>query len=349
MIGSRFLASFLAATVLQVTLPNVVAAQTTQASADEGAKARELFRQGAAAMKDGKFPEARKALLQVWTIRQSYDVAAVLGQAELELKAYRDAAEHLDFALKNLAPRESAETLANIKNGLATAKQHIAEVRLTVNEPNARITIDNTDAGVSPLSGSLYVAPGQHIIQAHLDTDRIAKQTIQASSGSTYTVELTVPPPPVSGPSAPGSGLGAAAPAPKQPADRIDTGPSLTPVFIGGGLAVVGAALGIGYRISASSHYDDLQTLKEKNGADGCKNGTALPADCSAQQTAADSVDSRRNISTVSFVVAGAAAVGTALYWFWPRSSAERAAAANFVVSGAPAPHGGSIVLSGSF
>ena len=96
MIRSQFLAPLLTACALQLALPTTATAQTTQASADETARARELFRQGAAAMKDGKFQDARKALLQVWTLRHSYDVAAVLGQAELELKAYRDAAEHLD-------------------------------------------------------------------------------------------------------------------------------------------------------------------------------------------------------------------------------------------------------------
>jgi hypothetical protein len=348
MIRSRLLAPLLTACALQLALPNTVAAQTTQASADETARARELFRQGAAAMKDGKFQEARKALLQVWTFRQSYDVAAVLGQAELELKAYRDAAEHLDFALRNLAPRESAETLANIKNGLATAKQHVAEIRLTVNEPNSRITIDGTEAGVSPLSGSLYVDPGEHLFQARLDTDRVAKQTIQASSGSTYTIELTVPPPPLTGPSAPGSGLGAP-PAPAPPVDSTGNQPSIVPLIVGGSIVAISAGLGIGYRIAAASKKDELETLKSTNGRDACAT-EASGVDCSAQRDAVRSVDARRNVSTASFVVAGAALVGTAVYWFWPRSHAERAAKrSNFIVTGAPTAHGGSMFLSGSF
>jgi len=186
------------------------------------------------------------------------------------------------------------------------------------------------------------------MIEARLGTDRVARQAIQAAAGSAYTVELTVPPPPVSGPSSPASGLGA--PPPAEPDDGSDAGPSLTPVFVGGGIALAGAALGIGFRVSAASKEDEVTVLQQRNGRDGCKTGTASAADCEAVKGAADSVDSRRNISTVSFVVAGAALVGTTVYWFWPRSPSERnARRSNLLVSGAPAANGGSVFVSGSF
>jgi hypothetical protein len=210
-------------------------------------------------------------------------------------------------------------------------------------------TQDGTEAGVSPLGGSLYVAPGEHIIQAHLDTDRVAKQTIQATSGSTYTIELTVPPPPLTGPSAPGSGLGAP-PAPTPPVDSSENRPSIVPLIVGGSIVAIGAGLGIGYRIAAASKKDEAQTLKQAVGNSGCKTGVAATSDCEAAHDAAQSVDARRDISTAGFVIAGAALVGTAVYWFWPRSQSERAAGkSHFIVTGAPTAHGGSMFLSGSF
>jgi hypothetical protein len=122
-------------------------------------------------------------------------------------------------------------------------------------------------------------------------------------------------------------------------------------VIVGGSIVLIGAGLGIGYRVSASSKNDDLHALQEKNGSNGCNDGSAAPTDCDAAKDAGESVDSRRNISTASFVVAGAALVGTAVYWFWPRSSTATAAGGGrtFSVSGAPAHHGGSLFVSGSF
>jgi hypothetical protein len=330
-----------------VALPSPARGQTSQIVTEENARARELFRRGAAAMKDGKYADARKILLEAWSLRRTYDVASVLGQAELELKLYRDAAEHLDFALKNFAPRESAETLEKVKTGLQTAKLHVAELRISVNEPNAQIWLDGQQVGTSPLLSSLFVATGPHTIEARLDVDRVARQTVDAASGSAYTLDLVLAERPVAGPS---SGL-ESSPPPMALRDRPSDSPSLVPVFVSGGLFVAGLAVGIGYRVAAASSHDELEALQAKTGRDGCSTGSAAFANCEAQREAGESVDSRRNVSTAGFFVAGAAAVGTAVYWFWPRSAASAGAShkPRFLVSGAPAPGGGSVVVVGSF
>ncbi len=350
MTRNRSLASVSLIALSLAISPALARAQTAPTTEnDESARARTLFRQGAAAMKDGKYPEARKALLEAWNLRHTYDVAAILGQAELELKLYRDAAEHLDFAMKNLAPRESAETLDKIKSGLQTARLQVAELRISISEPNAKVTVDGQEIGTSPLPGSVFVTSGSCKIEARLGDDRIASQTVQASMGNAYNVELSIPQPK---PSAPPTSLAEVTQPVATPDAGADTSPSLVPVIIGGSLFVAGAAMGIGYRVAASSSKDDLDALRAQNGADGCSTGAASPADCAAQQSAAEDVDSRRNLSTVGFVVAGAAAVGTAIYWFWPRSSSAAASARRdqkFLLSGGPTRGGGSLILSGSF
>ncbi len=348
MMQKHSLIAFAVAATLMGVLPTSAHAQSaTPASAtEENAQARALFRQGATAMKDGKYAEARKYLLQAWALRRTYDVAAVLGQVELELRMYRDAAEHLDFAIRNLAPRESAETLDKIKEGLQTAKRQIAEIRLSASEPGAELLMDGERVGSAPLDRSLFADVGPHMLEARLGSDRIAKQIVEAASGSAYTVELVVP---EVQPRVPESGLAQPGPTPLPQTDgSAPSSRSLVPVYIGGGLTVAGLALGVGYRLSTASNQDDLDRLREKNGESGCADSGA--ADCDAQRGAAERVDSRRNISTVSFVVAGAAAVATAVYWFWPRARSSDAAQHRRVfVGGSPAPGGGSVVLFGSF
>src|SRR5690606_16252779 len=120
----------------------------------------------------------------------------------------------------------------------------------------------------------------------------------------------------------PSSGLGSPPP-PAEEVDPVGRSPSLVPVFVGGGLLVAGLAVGVGYRVAAGASKDDLESLQRKTGRDGCKTGTAAAGDCEAQRDAGENVDTRRNLSTAAFVVAGAAAVGTAVYWFWPRSKSS--------------------------
>src|SRR4029078_1788111 len=71
------------------------------------AHARELLQQGIAAIESGSFESARQTLLEAWKLQRSYDVAGALGQAELELKRNRDAAEHLDYSIRDFPPSES--------------------------------------------------------------------------------------------------------------------------------------------------------------------------------------------------------------------------------------------------
>ena len=97
------------------------------------------------------------------------------------------------------------------------------------------------------------------------------------------------------------------------------------PAVVGGSLALVGVGLGRGYRLAASSKQDDVNALREETGSDGCATANP-PGACDDLKSAADGVDMRRNVSTAGFVVAGAALVGTAVYWLWPRSKREATA-----------------------
>jgi len=348
MIRNRSLVPLLIAMASLTALPSLSLAQAPQAASSENNdRARSLFRQGAAAMKDGKYADARKALQEAWNIRRTYDVAAILGQAELELKLYRDAAEHLDFALKNIAPRESAETLEKIKTGLQTAKQHVAELRVSVSEPNAQVTVNGHQVGTSPLASSLFVASGPQTVEARRHSDGVAIQSVEAAIGSSYSIDLVIP---EHKPGSPASGLGSTSATTILPSDRSEQ-PSLVPVFIGGGLALAGAAIGIGYVVAASSNKGDVDAFQSKNGPDACSTGAAAASECEAQSRTAERLDSQRNVSTAAFVIAGAAAVGTAAYWFWPRSSPNARAArpSRLLVTAAPAGVGGTVFVSGSF
>lgn len=347
MIRPRLISRIAIVLAVLAVLPGVAVAQTPNSATDNNTRARNLFRQGAAAMKDGKYAEARNALLEAWSLSHTYDVAAILGQAEIELKLYRDAAEHLDFALRNLAPRESAETLDKIKAGLQSARQKVAELRISVSEPNAIVLVDGQEVGRSPLARSIFVDVGPHKIEARLDADRVDTQNISAAAASAYPIDLTIP---ERKPSAPSSGLGVAPP-PSQSNQTSSATPSLVPVAIGGGVAVVALGLGIGFRVASSSSHDRLVDLRSSLGSDGCNQGIADSSDCAELKDAADTTDFRRNFSTAAFVVGGAAAVGTAVYWFWPRTAghAVRGQARALRLSGYADASGGAVWLGGEF
>jgi hypothetical protein len=90
-------------------------------------------------------------------------------------------------------------------------------------------------------------------------------------------------------------------------------------LVIGGTLVMAGIASGIVFRLNSNTHYDDAEQMRARRASTGCVGVQAQSTECQALMSATESGDRARNWSTASFAVAGAALVGGATYWFWPR------------------------------
>jgi len=104
--------------------------------------------------------------------------------------------------------------------------------------------------------------------------------------------------------------------------------PSLVPVYVGAGIAVLGAVGFTVFELAVSSDSDTRARLRAKNGAFGCADMTALPADCAAESDAANSHDRNRNWATVSAIVGAAGLISIPVYLLW-QNSGDSAATAN--------------------
>jgi len=273
-------------------------------TADDNARLRALFRDGVKAFEQGKNEEAARILREAWAIRQTYDVAASLAQAEIQLKRYRDAAEHLDFGISHFAPVESEQTLEQMQAAFADVKAHVATLKIHVNRAGAEIQVDERALGVSPLAAPQFVDAGVHTVQARSQGEN-ASVVLSVDAGGEYPVELRLSPT-----SAEQDGV----------ASSARNKRSLIPVVVAGTVAAVGAAGLIGFSVAASSDADTLAQLRDKNGTSGCADGSASPADCSAQLDAARSHDKHKNLAMASAIVGGIALVAIPVYWFWPRT-----------------------------
>src|SRR5882672_10503221 len=92
---ARFVSGLVAPFVLSVAMP--LNAQTAEPHADDYARARALYKSASEAFEASQYADARRLLLEAWELRQSYDVAASLGDTELKLGLFPEAAEHLSF------------------------------------------------------------------------------------------------------------------------------------------------------------------------------------------------------------------------------------------------------------
>jgi len=347
--------SFLFALGLSCSLFSASAsAQTNQA---ERAAA---YQHGRDAMAAGDWRGAQKIFSDLWTKNHTYDVALNLGQVELNLEMYRDAAEHLSYGLRYLPAKEKPELEGKASRGLKFARQRVGALQISV-ETGATVLVDGTEVGTAPLDGDVFVTPGEHFLTARVPNRSPAQETVTAKAGETLSVALVFSGPalvassPASAPTpeAPPVASGLESPQnPNPPPLPASTDSSVEPrtiaLWSGVGVTVVASGIGTVFALKASSASADAKNardqLAQQSGSNACVSGNSA---CAAVEGAFNKRNDNNRAANVSFVVAGVAAAGTvAMYFLWPRSQSKQD---SFHFVPAVAPGAASLNLLGSF
>jgi hypothetical protein len=280
---------------------------------------RDAYERGHDAVAAGNFAEAHRIFAELWADRKTYDVAGFLGQVELELHRYRDAAEHIAFSIQHWPPRENLDTLANVKAGLEQARREVATITLEVEPRTAEIIVDGRSLGrATDLSPQIFLEPGRHTIEAKLESHTDAVRTIEPPRGSDLIVELVLGAAtgqaslPASEPK--GVGHRRSLESPQPASDAFDA----TPAWVLGGVGLAGFAAGVGFTLKANAAQDDIDRLFAAVGEGGC--GTAAaPPQCVELREAAESKDSATNLSYVMYSLGAVSIAAAVTYLVWPR------------------------------
>ena len=345
----RLFLSMAFATVLSTSKPLwAQLAQPEASAADTPSQTRELFRKGLAAYNAGQIEEAHHLFLQAWSIQPSADVAMQLAQTEIDLGKYADAAEHLDFALRNFTPSINDKMRSLAKQAFSDVVRHVAKMSITVNQAGAEILINGRIVGKAPLTHSVYADTGNCVVEARFE-GASATKSLLVEPGKDASVELTLTPLAPSQAQANPAPV-APIPPPVQPAPTPvnHSQPSIVPVIVGGAVAIVGIGTGVGLRLASNSEDDHAKSLLARLGAGHCAGAAASSPDCQTLMDSLKKTDRERNGSTVGFLVGGAALVGTALYWFWPREDSKSSAKA-WHINGTIGNGNGRLLLEGEF
>jgi tetratricopeptide (TPR) repeat protein len=307
----------LSALVAVTMAPESARAQTTAA---DTARATELFKNGKVAFSKGDMAEAEQLFAQALTIRRSSDIAANLGQSQLEQQKYRAAAENFAWALANMLPSATDAQRKAVEHGLARARAEVAMLRLDIKPDCADVLVGEHAVGKAPLPAGVYVEPGEVIVAVRHDGFIAIDKRVMVGKGTEQAIEIALAPksdeqPPTgAAPGAVNSGLEADAGV--GPADRAPAR-SLVPAYVATGVAVAGGVAGLVFTLTANSKENDADELRDQLATfpGGC-NGDAPQTDCDDLAEQRQSVDTSRNLALGAFVVGGVAAV-VAGYFYW--------------------------------
>jgi len=274
-------------------------------AAGQSANATEFYDKGVTAAVQGRWEEARTAFLEAWRLKQHWQIAVNLGQAELNVGKSRDAAEHLSYFLREAtgigpADRKHAEEM------LAQARAKVGVLWISVNQPGAEIFVDGAVVGKAPLEGEVLVEPGARVVEARLQGVGAVKETREIAAGGEGKVDLYLA-------STPGKTRPAALlPGLNQNSATVGERPKKSFIIAGATAGAIAAAGGIGFAVASQikkSASHDLEGLSAP-----CRAG----ADTSECKKQFDKLQTQKMTyawsSIGSFVLAGAIGVGTVVY-----------------------------------
>jgi hypothetical protein len=345
-----------------LTVAMLVGLPCLAATPVSAAKTKE-YHEAYAAFNVNDLPKAYKILTALVARIPAFDAVAFLGQTELSMGKFRDAADHLTFAIENTPSDKAEEALPVLKGDLAEAKTHLTTLRITVDQPDADVALDGKILAKSSLDTDLFVDPGKHVISATHATLGNTESAIdtKAGEGSTIALKLVKPPPPTAVEALPVPEL-------KTPADldqpsKIET--SSPPVaetkrgvegktivlIAGGAVTLIAAGTATVFGLKAHSAFNDAESLRAQAesefGQAPCLNPSGNSAAvCSEIRSKLDRHDSASRVFNVALPVSiGAAAATGLLYLVWPRSNTASTVAAIPVADS----QSGGLLLYGSF
>lgn len=308
------------------------------------------FKQGLAAIEAKNWQRALEVLSDLWREKRSYDVALLLGQVELNLKKYRDAAEHLDFGVRNAAAREAPANLARATQLLELAKKHVGTLEIRVNR-DAGIRVDGESIeGTSP-EANVFVEPGFHTLEAVATGFEPAAEQLRIDAGESRQVELVL--------RDRLSGVGHATtsssgptltPPPARPDDSLAA--LKWPVVIGtGALAIAGLGIGTYFLVRKGELEGTSADLRGDLPADSCT-GTSSSV-CNDLRTVKSDGRQAEQLAWGGLAAGGVLAVGTAVaWWLWPDPAPQESHAVRLTPLATPAGHVGTTwggALTGTF
>jgi hypothetical protein len=282
-------------------------------------RARDLMRAGNELYGEGKLSEAYEKYLQAWRTAQAFDIACNLGGTASELSMNRDAAEYLDYCLRNYPASSRPESVAAEQRARAAfevVRAKVAAVNVRVTPPGAEVFVDGAPAGRAPLQGPVFVEAGPHRFEARHPGLESVTVDVNAKRGEPNEAVFDLKA---------ASGAAAAEPAqnPGKPSDPPpDSGgsknyvPAIVTASVGG-LALAGGVVFLVMRSSKQS--DASEKLDKLDGTNPC--GPHSPVEnvptCSEINDLSKQAATFGNLSIVSFGVAAGAGVAT--YFLWPK------------------------------
>jgi hypothetical protein len=282
-----------------------------------------LYEEGVKLAEKKDYQAAEAKFVAAWAIQRSYDVAANLGEVEMQLGKPADAAGYFTYALANFPLGGKSQTREWITGRLNEAKSKIFTLTLDVGVPGAEVRINGKSAGKAPIADALFVPAGACTIDVTAPDYQPWSRKIPAAAGGSEKVRVDLAKPPR----------------------------SILPGAVAGGVGVASLVAGVVLHVISTDKFEQARGLSEqiKSGSpDHCRPTGPNPL-CADLKSTAETSDALYGPS-IALLVGGSllvAAGGAYLgYTLWAPSSPAAGAGPRVTALGV---RGAGFFVQGSF
>jgi hypothetical protein len=294
--GTR-LASFIAALALSVWAKGAVAdpsplvlGQATPAalsppSGDPASteEASVRFKRGLQLFDEGDYTLALVEFERAYQLAPNYRALYNIGLVDVQLGRYADAARTFEQYLRDGGDGIPASRKAEVTNTLAELKVRTATVDLSINAPNAEVTLDGKPLDASRYREPMLIDAGEHTLKATAPGFQAASRTITLAGTDRLPVRLSLVP--------------IAAPQEAPP----ERGRSLFwPGLVATGAFAAGAAVSGIVMLEARSRLSDLKSTPCLSGCTPTLLSAQLTSDANQNNSAAIAADVLSGLAVVS-------------------------------------------------
>lgn len=316
----------------------------TEVDAAMSEKAQSLFKEGNAYFREAKYAQAQASYKAAWALDlRSQKVVFNLGLTELELRQYRDAAEHLTIAFRLSPPSDPKR--AKIQSEMNDARAKVAAITIKLNTDGVELVqMDTGRSYTTPLVDPIFIDPGKVGFRIRREGYLSQEKVFDAKPGEEINAEVTLERAPGYGGTI-GSGTGAG----------TGTTPAVTPrskvpAFVLGGVGLVGLIVGGALVGTAAGQGSDLQSRAPKlNGNPICGRTAVAGEDpgCPGIRSSAQSASDMGNAGIGVLVGGGALIAAAAIYLLIPAKKSPDSKASRLVP--VASQQGGGLLWTGSF
>jgi PEGA domain len=289
--------------------PLAAAAQSAPPqSAGPSGDARAHFAHGVTFYDEADYSAALVEFQRAYTVAPAWQVLFNIGQSYFQIRNYAEALVTLKRFVDEGQDRIPEARRVVVEAELADLANRVGHAKITSNLSGARITIDNSEVGVTPLREPVLASVGVRRVKAAIPRGAPVEQEVSVPAGETVDVHLDFPEP---------------APAPAPPVAHAppvvvrtvqvapDPPRNAGPAFVAFGIAIAGAAVG--------SVFGDL-TLRDRSRLEGECSGKACGP---GSQSDIDAVSRDGTVSTIAFGVAAVGVVVGVTLWLTVRGPAR--------------------------